>query len=131
LYKLLSKYTNAYFNKNAKPISIGKIVKGLLASPDYSFKDFMAVMKNGYRFNQTLWRELLNIDLAKSLSDVKIPYLILQGDTDIVTSTNTVAKAVIDANNENVTVKVVNNSGHMPSAASMTEIFNALFDFIK
>ncbi|MDE6441431.1 MAG: alpha/beta fold hydrolase, partial [Clostridia bacterium] len=26
LYKLLSKYTNAYFNKNAKPISIGKIV---------------------------------------------------------------------------------------------------------
>ena len=131
LFKLLSKYTNAYFNKNAEPISIGKIVRGLLSSPDYSFKDFVAVMKNGYRFNQTLWRELLNIDLAKNLAEVKIPYFILQGDTGIVTSTSTVSKAVRDSDNENVTVKVVNNSGHMPSAAAMTEVFYALFDFIK
>lgn len=131
LYKHLNKYTNAYFNKNAEPISIGAIVKGLLTSPDYSFKDFKAVMKNGYRYNTTLWRELLNLDLTAELSKVQTKYLILQGDTDIVTSTSNVKKAVEDCNNKNVTVKVVENSGHMPSLEAMTECFRTLAEFIQ
>lgn len=131
LYKSLSKYTDAYFNKNSERIKIGAIVKGLLTSPDYSFKDFKAVLKNGYQGNQSLWRELINIDFAKTLEDVKIPYLIFQGDTDIVTSTNYVVKSVESSDNPNVSVKTVNNSGHMPSAAGMEEVFHALIDFIK
>ncbi len=55
LYKLLNKYTNAYNNKNAKPAPIGKIVLGLINSPDYTLKDVKAVMKNGYAGNTTLW----------------------------------------------------------------------------
>ncbi len=131
LSKLLSKYTNAYINKNAKRTPIGKIVFGLLTSPDYSFKDFKAVMKNGYAHNKSLWKELLNIDLTPRLAEVKIKYLILQGETDLVASTANVLQAAESCNNKNVAVKVVNNSGHIPSAEAMDECFRMLLQFIE
>ncbi len=131
LYKLLSKYTNAYSNKNAKRVPMGKIIFGLITSPDYSFADFKAVMKNGYAYNKTLWKELLNIDLTPQLADVKIKYLLLQGETDIITSTSDVLKAVEGCNNENVTVKVVKNSGHVPSAEAMDECYRMLLRFVE
>ena len=126
LYKLLNKYTNGYTNKNAAPAPIGIIVKGLLTSPDYTFKDFKAVMNNGYKYNKTLWRELLNIDLTAELSKITVPYAILQGDTDIVTSTSTVKAVAESSGNKNVTVTVIKNSGHMPSADAMAECLNIL-----
>lgn len=131
LYKLLSKHTNAYFNKNAKRAPIGKIVFGLLTSPDYSFKDFKAVMKNGYAYNKTLWQELLNIDLTPRLAEIKIKYVLLQGETDIVTSTANVLKAVESCENKNIAVNVVKNSGHMPSAEAMNECFKLLSQIIE
>lgn len=131
LYRHLSKYTNAYFNKNEEPIKIGEIAKGLLSSPDYRLRDFIAVMKNGYQGNESLWRELMKIDLAQCLSKVRIPYFIAQGDTDIVTSTKTVCEAVQHCGNKNISIKIVENSGHMPSTAGMAETFLALSEFIK
>ena len=127
----MNKYTNAYFNKNAEPIKIGEIAKGLLSSPDYRFRDFMAVVKNGYRGNESLWSELVKIDLANCLSDLKIPYFFVQGDSDIVTSTSLVSKAVQDSENENLSIKIVKDSGHMPSMAAMVEVLEALAEFIR
>lgn len=129
LYKLLSKHTNAYFNKNSRPAPVGAIVKGLLTSPDYKFRDFIAVAKNGYAKNTTLWQQLLNIDLSPLLAKVGVKYLMLQGDTDIVTSTKNVLAAVDACGNENVTVKTVENSGHMPSAAAMEECLKTIIQF--
>lgn len=131
LYKLLNKYTNAYFNKNAKRAPMGKIVLGLLTSPDYSLKDFKAVVKNGYAHNTTLWKELLNINLTPLLAELKIKYFLLQGETDIITSTANILKAVESCKNKNVTVKVVKNSGHMPSAEAMDECLQMLLQFIE
>lgn len=131
LYKLLGKYTNAYTNKNAAPAPIGKIVKGLMTSPDYTFRDFMAVVKNGYANNTSLLREHLNSDLSPKLCDLKVKYLMLQGDTDIVTSTANVLKAVEGCGNKNVTVNVVKNSGHMPSSEAMNECFYTLLQFVQ
>ncbi len=131
LYKLLNRYTNAYTNKNAAPVRVGWIVKGLLQSPDYKFRDFIAVVKNGYASNTSLWRELLSLDLSSGLSEVKIKYFILQGDTDIITSTASVLKTAEDCNNKNVTAKTVKNSGHMPSAAAMEECFNTFLQFVE
>lgn len=131
LYKHLKKYTNGYFNKNAEPLPIGLVVKGLLQSPDYSLRDFKAVVKNGYANNTSLWRELLKIDLSPLLSEIKIKYLIMQGDTDLVTSTATVLKETEACNNSNITVKIVKNSGHMPSTAAMTDCLNTLIKFVE
>lgn len=61
---------------------------------------------------------------------VKIKYLLLQGETDIITSTADVLKAAEGCNNQNVTVKVVKNSGHMPSAEAMEECFRMLLQWI-
>ncbi len=126
LCKLLNKYTDAYFNKSSAPVRVGKIVKGMLTSPDYTLNDFKAVVNNGYKNNQSLWRELLHADFTPVISKITIPYTILQGDTDIITSTSAVKSAVESSGNENVSVTVVKNSGHMPSAAAMEECFNIL-----
>ncbi len=131
LYKLLNKYTSAYFNKNSKPVSIAKIAIGLMRSPDYLFKDFKAVMNNGYKDNESLWKELLQIDLTEELKKISVPYLILQGDTDVITSTKNVAEAVRLSANGNVKLKILKNSGHMPSEDAMAECFKTLLEFIQ
>ena len=131
LFKYLNKYTNAYNNKNAEPAKVGEIIKGLLFSPDYRFRDFMAVVKNGYQGNTSLWGELVKIHLAPCLDEVKLPYVILQGDTDIVTSTDFVVNTVQSCGNENVSVKIVKDAGHIPSNAAMVEVFNTLLEMLK
>lgn len=131
LFKYIGKYTDGNVNKKAEKLPIGKIVMGLLTSPDYSFKDFKAVVNNGYKGNISLWREVVSLDLPASLSAVKIPYKILQGDTDIITPTAAVLKTVAQCGNGNVTVNVIKNSGHMPSADAMEECFNNLLQFIQ
>ena len=88
--KDLQLISNAYQNRIGKKVPMGTIIKGLLTSPDYKMKDFKAIMVNGYMKNTSLWKEILQIDLTEQLRSVKIPYMILQGDTDIVASTKIV-----------------------------------------
>ena len=110
----LRKYTNAYQNKIGAKAPMGSIIKGLLTSPDYKFKDFKAIMVNGYMKNNSLWKEILRIDLSEILGGVEIPYLLLQGDTDIVASTQTAKSLVSNCNNPNLRIQVISNTGHMP-----------------
>lgn len=119
----LNKYTDAYNNKKGKKAPIFSIIKGLLTSPDYKFKDFKATMVNGYKGNNSIWNELLRIDLTEKISNVKIPYIIVQGDTDIVASTKTVKILVESSNNNNLKLHIVKDSGHLPSEDMMNEIF--------
>lgn len=123
----LRKYTNAYQNRIGKKAPMGTIIKGLLTSPDYKMKDFKAIMVNGYVKNTSLWKEILQIDLTEQLRNVKVPYLILQGDTDIVASTKLVKELVAGNNNVNLECKVVANTGHMPSV----EMMDTLLDVLK
>ncbi len=99
LSKIIRKYTDGYNNKASKPAPVGKIIKGLLTSPDYSFKDFIAIIKNGYMKNESLLREMASKDLSKFFNEITIPYLIFQGETDIVTDTKSVVKLVDELNN--------------------------------
>ncbi len=122
----LQKYTDGYNNKQGKKSPVGKIIMGLITSPDYKFKDFQAIMVNGYRKNQSLWKEILSIDLTKTLMEVKVPYIIWQGDTDIVASTKTVREIVSIANNSNLQCRVVENAGHFPGQEMMDKIYEEL-----
>lgn len=122
----IRKYTDGYNNKNGKKAPMGKVIKGLLTSPDYKFKDFKAVMVNGYAGNISLWRELLQIDLEATLKNVQVPYTIIQGDTDIVASTMRVQKAIMNCNNPNLTCTVVKDSGHFPGIDGMNVVFEKL-----
>ena len=123
---LLRKYTNAYQNKIGAKAPMGSIIKGLLTSPDYKFKDFKAIMVNGYMKNNSLWNEILRIDLSEILGSVKIPYILLQGDTDIVASTQTAKSLVSNCNNPNLRIQVISNTGHMPGVEMMEALIRVL-----
>ena len=124
----LRKYTNAYQNKIGKKAPMGKMIKGLWKSSDYKMKDFKAIMINGYRKNTSLWKEIVQINLTEPLKNVKIPYIILQGDTDIVASTRLVKDLVADSNNTNLSCKVVADTGHLPGVCMMDTLLTVLKD---
>ena len=123
---VLRKYTNAYQNRIGKKVPMGTIIKGLLTSPDYKMKDFKAIMVNGYMKNTSLWREILQIDLTEQLRSVKIPYMILQGDTDIVASTKIVKELIAGSNNANLDCRIVADTGHMPGVEMMDTLLAVL-----
>lgn len=122
----IRKYTEGYVCKSAKSASISGMLMGLLQSPDYRFKDFAAVMVNGYRKNSSLINELMCIDLREVLSGVKVPYRIIQGDTDIVTSTKGIEDFLSGIKNENLSFVKVKNSGHMPGEEAMGRIIGEI-----
>jgi len=122
----IRKYTNGYNNKNGKSAPKGSLIKGLLTSPDYQFKDFTAIIKNGTATSTCLWPELLQLDLTEELAKIKIPYYILQGDTDIVTSTQDILKEVNASGNSYLHCEVIRNSGHLPGKEGMDAVFDAL-----
>lgn len=122
----IRKYTAGYINKAGRQAPMGKMIMGLLSSPDYSLKDFFAVIINGYRNNITLWKEILKLDLSENLKRVNIPYIMIQGDTDIVASTQTVKRVTESSGNPNLQYYVVKDSGHIPGADMMNKVFSTL-----
>lgn len=126
----LQKYTDAYNNKKSMKAPMGSIVLGLLTSPDYRFRDFMAIMVNGYRNNSSLWKELLQLDLSETLAEMKIPYVMIQGETDVIASTDTVTRLIEKNNNTNLKCQIVENTGHLPGKEMMQKVFQSLCDLI-
>ncbi len=126
LSKIIRKYTDGYNNKASKPAPVGDIIKGLLTSPDYRFKDFVAIVKNGYAKNESLLREMASTDFSERFKEITLPYLIFQGETDIVTDTESVVNLVDGLNNRNLSCVVLPGVGHFPSEAAMNQIFERL-----
>ncbi len=124
IMSFIRKYTEGYVCKADKSASVGSIIKGMFTSPDYSFKDFKAVAINGYMKNSSLIKELLEIDMRNVLENVKVPYLIMQGDKDIVTSTEMVKSFVSETGNRNnkLSLAEIENSGHIPGGSAMKKI---------
>ncbi len=126
----IRKYTEGYQTKNGGKAPLRSIIWGMLTSPDYSFKDFIAVVINGSMKNKSLLIELLNIDLSEVIRKVQVPYRMLQGDTDIVTSTEMISAFVETVENENIGFHRIINSGHMPGKMAMDYIIEEGFDFL-
>lgn len=128
--KLIRRHTEGYQAKNGGKTPMGRIIFGLLTSPDYTMKDFKAVVVNGTRKNQSLFRELIHLDLRNTLRGITVPYLIMQGDTDIVTSTKYTEAFVKESENENLRFAVVKNSGHIPGGDGMKTVIEKGFAFL-
>ncbi len=131
LSKIIRKYTDGYNNHNTKPAPTGDIIKGLLTSPDYKFKDFIAVVKNGYSKNQSLLKEMANTDLKSDFAKVSIPYKVFQGDTDIVTSTKEVTNFIDNSGNKNISYTIIKNVGHFPTLDTMKVVLDYLTEISK
>lgn len=126
----LRKYTNGYQNKAGEKTPVGQIMRGLLRSPDYKLKDLKAMFINGYLKNISLWKEIVSLNLSEALSNVDVPYIMLQGDTDIVASTLLVKELVEKANNSNLSYKVIENTGHLPGREMMEQLLCTLKELV-
>lgn len=126
----IRKYTEGYQAKGGGKSPLGSIIFGILTSPDYSLKDFKAIVINGYLKNKSLLTELMDIDLSDVLHNIQVPYLILQGDTDIVTSTKMISTFIESVSNDNIVFYCIQNSGHLPSSTGMDYIIKDGLEFL-
>lgn len=131
IMRLIQKYTEGYNCKSGGKASMGKIIKGIISSPDYSLKNFKAMVINGTTKNNSLFEELIELNLTNTLENVKVPYLILQGSTDIVTSTKQIKKFINNTNNQNLKFEIIEKSGHIPSGYGMEKVLEKLFLFFN
>ena len=128
---LIKKCTDGYHNPNGGKTPVGKFVVGMLTSPDYHLKDFKAVFDNGTHRKPIIIRQLMDIDMRDTLAKIKLPYLIVQGSSDLVTSTNTIRDYLSECPNENIRFKVIPNSGHMPSGEAMQYLMEEGMNFLS
>lgn len=126
ILNIILKYTDGYRNKNSRQLSLVQMAWGMLNSPDYKWKDFLAVIINGYTHNENLLKEIVSLDMTSILQGVKKPYIIIQGETDIITSTRDVIEFVSSSNNNNLHDIVIKNAGHLPSQYGMCMILKQL-----
>lgn len=126
LSKFIRKYTNGYNGKSADSAPVAKLLKGMISSPDYRLKDFIAVVINGYRRNQSLVKEMRQIDLRGVLKNISCPYWIFQGETDIVTSTKELVTFVNGCGNKNIQYRVISDMGHFLTQNAMEQICDCL-----
>lgn len=129
LMSLVQKHTEGYQAKNCEKFPVGKLMKGIFGSPDCSLKEFFGLFNNGYKENTTLMVDMVNVDLTDTLSNIKVPYEIIQGSTDIVTSTSTISHFVAGSSNNNLSIKIVPNSGHFFTGEALRTIKEELFAF--
>lgn len=122
----IGKYTDGYSCKEGEPAPMKGIISGLMSSPDYRFRDFKAIVSNGYRKNRSLMNELFEIDLSEELAAVAVPYVIIQGSTDIVTPTEAVREFLAGCSNPFIRLECVGKSGHLPGKEGMDRIFAEL-----
>lgn len=128
MMRWIQKYTEGYQCKSGEKMPMGNIIRGLITSPDYRMKDFKALVINGYKKNNSLMKELFDIDLRECFEKVAIPYLVLQGSTDIVASTSKIMEFIAKSKNKYVTCKVIENCGHIPDSKGMNEIMKACIE---
>lgn len=126
MVRYIAKYTNGYRNPNEPKSSVGKIIRGLLSSPDYKLGDFIAVMKNGYSNNHSIVNELAEVDLRDDIKNITIPYKIFQGESDIVTSTNMIKKFIEDCGNSMVSCSVIKDGAHIAGINGMNVIMKEI-----
>lgn len=122
----IRKYTEGFQAKSGEKAPMGPVIRGILTSPDYSFRDFCAIMVNGYLRNNSLIAEMLEADLSGELAQMPVPYTIFQGDKDLVTATADVVEFMKTCENPNLRLVIVPGNGHMPGKSGMDVVYAQL-----
>lgn len=126
LMSWIRKYTSGYTGESVEKESMGSIMKGYFASPDYKLRDCKAMLINGYLKNKSLMEELMTVDLRTELLSVSVPYIIIQGSLDIVTPTRYIQEFLADNENANVKLIMTDKNGHIPDKRGMQAVMDAM-----
>ena len=125
LMAVLRSKTDGFRNpKDQAPV--GPVIWGMLTSPDYSLRDFMAVVQNGYTGLEAPIRQLTRLDLRETLRGTKIPYWMLCGETDLVTPGAYARKLSETAGNPRLFFREIPDSGHFFGPRGMDRLLETL-----
>ena len=94
---------------------------GYLMSPDYRLDDLKTFLSNDTMLNISIYKELLLLDEIPILERMKIPYMILSGESDIICATKSSLQQLMKSENEKLSVIEIKNSGHIPSLAAFQQ----------
>ena len=128
--RALRRNTEAYLVRDGvkSPRRASKVVfdlmLGMVFSPDYRLRDAFALVRNGYRENTSIILGVVAADLRPVLEQVPLPYVIIQGEKDLVTSTLLVEEFMATAQNPHLTLRVVPDSAHYPGDAAIRELLS-------
>lgn len=132
MYDLIKKHTDGFCSKSGGKSPLGSLMWGMLTSPDYRLRDFKAaIISNGTKRNQVIARQLIDVDLSDLIKQINIPYYIIQGSEDIVTSTRLIEELLGEIDNPNIRFSILKGSGHMPSRDAMQFIIKEGFAFLE
>lgn len=126
IYRSLSKYTDGYIHRAYPSMPMRKLLAGYLRSPDYSLGDLASFMSNEAMLNIAIYRELLTLDFSDVLSQVTVPYKIYYGESDMVCTSKAAIAQMKKCPNPNLSITIVERSGHMPSR----EVFLGIGDLL-
>ncbi|MGL6199962.1 MAG: alpha/beta fold hydrolase [Lachnospiraceae bacterium] len=124
---LANKYTNLYYYHGDEASNWDFYVScfHVFLSPDYSIMDAIHAYSNPS--GDSLFLQVMDIDMSEEQLQIKIPYLILQGEDDLITSAAYNEQLVEE--NPYMTLKVFENAGHIPTNASFKEMWQAIIEF--
>lgn len=117
----IKRYTNGYQPKRAEKYPLFSIIVIMLSSPDYRLKDLVAVLLNGTRKNQSLDKEMMQVDLTSDLQNIEVPYIMIQGQDDLLTPTQMARETYEQTFNPNLQFALVPNCGHLPGKTALKE----------
>lgn len=128
--KLIKKYTDGfiYQGKTGRKQSnsmLYKIIFSYFLSPDYSLRQALGsiIDCSGAR---KVSIQMIHSDITDSLKNIKVPYKILQGEKDLQTSRYQIEEFQKKYNNPNVSIKIIPDSGHIPTNECFSIVLNEI-----
>ena len=122
---LIQRRTEGLLAKGTSMLDFLDLIVGAATSPDYSFQDFGALFRNGTTGNPQLLDEMLAQDLRGQLAEVTIPYFVVQGDKDLVTTTAIVRRDIGAMDNPNLHYVELPNTSHIPSQEALEYLLDS------
>lgn len=124
---LANKHTNFqyYHGREASNWDFYMSCFQVFLSPDYSLIDAIHAYSNPS--GDALFQQVMDIDMSEEHLKMKVPYLILQGEDDLITPI-TYNEQIVNKNSY-MFLKIFNNAGHILTNASFKEMWDAVIEF--
>lgn len=129
MLSLANKYTNLYYYKGNEASNWDFYMScfHVFLSPDYALVDAIHAYSNPSA--DALFLKVMDIDMSTEHLQIKVPYLILQGEDDLITPI--AYNEQLTKENPYISLKVFKNAGHIPTNTSFKEMWEAVIEFQK
>lgn len=82
----------------------------------------MPIGSNGYQDNATLMMAMVEIDLTTTFEQIQVPYHIVQGDRDVITSNKHLTAILEEVDNDHISLEIIPDNAHFPSVETIQKL---------